>query len=169
MFAAANLAFSGPDQAAVSALTAPGKAGQEGDGGGSISVVVTVVPLPAETIGPGSAMARVTSASPVLAGTEPVAVADLESPPADGPLSIRYLIGADDPAGPRPQHELYSWTAGTWRALPDRRPGYGFIVTPLEQDEVNDGLVRFRIRSAQGLFIAATTNLLLSSSPAAQG
>ena len=64
MFAAANLAFNGPGQAAVTALTAPGNAGQKGDGGGSISVVVTVVPLAAETIGPGSVEARVTSASP---------------------------------------------------------------------------------------------------------
>jgi len=56
MFAAANLAVSGPGQAAVTALTGPGKAavGQEGDGGGRISVVATVVPLAAETIGPGS-------------------------------------------------------------------------------------------------------------------
>ncbi len=55
MFAAANLAFNGPGQAAVTALTGPGKAvGQESDGGGSISVVVTVVPLAAETIWPGS-------------------------------------------------------------------------------------------------------------------
>ena len=168
MFAAANLAFNGPDQAAVTALTGPGKAavGQEGDGGGSISVVVTVVPLPAETIGAGSAAARLTSASPVVAGSVPVAVADLEAPPAAGPLSIRYVRGADEPAAPRPRHEVYSWTTGTWRALPDRRPGYGFIITPLEQDEVNDGLVRFRTRSSAA---AGAAGLVLTSDEAAKG
>jgi len=167
MFAAANLAISGPDQAAVTALTAPGKAvGGDWDGGGGISVVVTVVPLPAETIGPGSAKARLTSASPFEGSTEPVAVADLEAPPADGPLTIRYVIVAD-PASPRTRYEVYSWTTGTWRTLPDRRPGYGFIVTPLEQDEVNDGLVRFRVRSGEGLFLATTAELLLTSNEAA--
>ena len=165
MFAAANLAISGPGQAAVTALTAPGNAGQEGDGGGSISVVVTVVPLPAETIELGSALVHVTSASPILVvRTDRVTVADLESPRGVGPLSIRYGISNNGPRLPRPRNEVYSWTTGTWRTLPDQRPGYPSIDIPLEQDEVNDGLVRFR--SSGGLLAAW---LVLTNDEAAKG
>ena len=97
--------------------------------------------------------------------TGSVAVADLESPPAAGPLSIRYLLGTDDSAVPPLRSEVYGWTTGTWRALPDRRPRYGSIITPLEQHEANDGLVRFRT-SGGG---AATAGLVLTSDEAAQG
>jgi len=57
-----------------------------------------------------------------------------------------------------------AWTTGTWRTLPDRRPKYAYIVTPLEQHEVNDGLVRFRTQSAHRLISAASAYLLLTSS-----
>ncbi|MEJ7765607.1 MAG: hypothetical protein WKF86_08940 [Acidimicrobiales bacterium] len=156
MFAAADRALSAPDRIAVFGLTQPtanpaGALGTEGELH-RIGVVVTVVRLedPAST----RARARLVSDYPwsgnsvAASPSGTVAVAELEVSSRAGPLSIRYPLYLGGPVAEL-SYEVYNWATGAWRALPGRSSAAESGTSPLEQAEVNQGLVRFRARSSQ--------------------
>ena len=135
LFAAASRAFSRPGQVALVGLgSEPG-----GPPGGPLEVVVQVMALEgAETL------AAVTGSAELVAelGTA-FAVYDLSVLPGSGPLAFSYYTqGA--PLSP----EVFDWTSGAWRALPPPTLPGRAVDTPLRDQEVNEGLVRVRIRES---------------------
>jgi len=171
MYAAASREFTGPNQVAIVGLTDP-VTRHEGTGADRrrVTVVVSVVRAEAaEAIRAGSGGARLIAASPRVGGK--FGVSELEAPPGAGPLSIRYNLGTVVDGRPPQSYEIYNWTTGTWRALPaSSDSGYGYVLAPLEQAEVDSGLVRFRVRSEgldDPLFLAAGAELRVGSGPAA--
>ncbi|MEJ7763991.1 MAG: hypothetical protein WKF86_00685 [Acidimicrobiales bacterium] len=175
MFTAAKRSFSGPGQIALVGLTgtpaAGGARGRQG-AGRHVRVVVTVVPVKAaETILVGSGAARLVSSTPALFGGATtgaaVRVLDLDAPAGAGPLTVRHQAVIDSPffrSFPF-SFEAYNWVTGTWRTLPPRdRPNSGYLDTPLDPAEVNNGLVRLRSQALDPRVPPTSAQLILTSS-----
>lgn len=94
-------------------------------------------------------------------------VYDMRVPPQAGPLSVRYgarfvLPGQAEP--PPSSVEVYNWKTAGWRILPGSgRPQYAYVETPLEDGEVNEGLVRVRQRTTVPFQGGAGPQLILTS------
>ncbi|MEJ7764705.1 MAG: hypothetical protein WKF86_04350, partial [Acidimicrobiales bacterium] len=171
MFAAASRSFSAPGQVAVVGISPSPPSTVVGSGRRTTmrgsTVVVGVVPLEAaETVLAGTGGSRLISVAPGPDGAA-VAVVELAVPPGTPPLSLRY------PARPQQFYDVFDWRTATWRTLPPTgRPHYVYTEAPLEEGEVDAGLVRVRQRdvAALGPIVGFNAQLLLTSdSDAAAG
>lgn len=166
MATAASRAVTGPDQLPVVGLTELPTEPSAKEARRRVGVIVIAVPIEAaDFIPPRSGGVRLISTSPSTA-TDSVSTADLRAPRGAGPLSIAYPVNLHlgDPAALKDAYEVYNWTKGRWRFMPPT-PGQAGAVTPLEQDEVNDGLVRMRARTERPISIVNAQLVVTRSLP----
>jgi len=165
MFAVASRSFTAPGQIAIVGMADPTVAKH---GRAHPAVVVAVAGLTcADTVLAGSGGGRMVTASLSLGGTSYGAF-DAAVPPGTGPLSLRYGAALSLPGQPPPPAasvEIYRWATGTWRSLPTTgHPHVVWVDTPVDDAEVNNGLVRVRERIGPGGRLPGAQLLLRSTS-----
>ncbi|MEJ7765658.1 MAG: hypothetical protein WKF86_09195, partial [Acidimicrobiales bacterium] len=154
MFAAASRAFTAPGQIALVGTSTP----PDGPRVGTI-VNVTVVNLETtDAFLTGTGQGRLVAEERSLAG-ENVSVVDATAPPGVGAVSVRYRASSAPrdgrETGPRSM-EIYVWANGTWRSLPLTHSPQAFGATsPVEDTEINSGLVRIRTRYTDDAALSA--------------
>jgi len=169
MFAVARRSFTAPGQIAIVGMADPTAANRGRD---HPAVVVAVAGLTgADTMLAGSGGARMVTASLSLGGTSYGAY-DTAVLAGTGPLSLRYSVAVGFPGQPPPPAvsvEIYRWATGTWRSLPTTgHPRFTWVDTPIDEAEVNNGLVRVRERVGPGGRLPGAQLLLRSTIEASE-
>jgi len=151
MFAVASRSFTAPGQIAIVGIADPTIVAKRGRT--HLTVVVALAGVTgADTVLDGSGNGRNVTASLNPGGTSYGAVE--AAVPADaGPLSLRLGLSASPGQPPPPAWsiEIYRWATGTWRSLSTTgHPPVSWVDIPVDEAEVNNGLVRVRERVGPG-------------------